>query len=131
MSLAGDSEQVAALGDPLRVRQILRNLLTNAGRYGGDEVSVEVGVAGTTAWLAVSDNGQGVPEKDAELIFDSYQRSDNAVQEPKSVGLGLSVSRKLARMMGGDITYSRRDDLTRFELTLPCNAPARAKAPTG
>ena len=131
MSLAEDTDQVTALGDPLRVRQILRNLLTNAGRYGGDEVSVDVGVAGTSAWLAVSDNGQGVPEKDAELIFDSYQRSDNAVQEPKSVGLGLSVSRKLARMMGGDITYSRRDGLTRFELTLPCSAPAHVKAPTG
>jgi len=79
----------------------------------------------------VTDDGEGVPDKDAERIFDSYQRSENAVQEPKSVGLGLSVSRKLARLMVGDIVYSRTDDLTGFELTLPCTAPARAKAPTG
>lgn len=130
MSFAHDAEAVMAHGDPLRVRQILRNLLTNAGRYGGDIVTVDVGTAGNFAWLAVSDNGKGVPEKDAELIFDSYQRSDNAIQEPKSVGLGLSVSRKLARLMGGDITYSRRDGLTRFEMTLPCSVPARANAPT-
>jgi signal transduction histidine kinase len=120
-----------AQGDPLRVRQILRNLLTNAGRYGGDTVAVSVGVTGNFAWLAVTDNGEGVPEKDAQRIFDSYQRSDNAIQEPKSVGLGLSVSRKLARLMGGDIVYSRHDGLTRFELTLPCTATARAKATMG
>ncbi len=122
---------VVATGDPLRVRQILRNLLTNAARYGGQRVTVEAGSAGGSAWVAVSDNGDGVPETDAERIFDSYERSANAVQQPKSVGLGLSVSRKLARLMGGDIVYSRQDGWTRFELTLPCPALPRAKASTG
>jgi signal transduction histidine kinase len=131
MSYPSETGEVVAQGDPLRVRQILRNLLTNAGRYGGTNVTVEVGVTGDTAWLAVSDDGDGVPVEDAERIFDSYQRSDNAIQEPKSVGLGLSVSRKLARLMGGDITYSRRSGLTRFELTLPCSAMSRPRASTG
>jgi signal transduction histidine kinase len=129
--IAGELDAaIMAHGDPLRVRQILRNLLTNAGRYGGNEVTVDVGMAGDMAWLAVSDNGEGVPEEDIERIFDSYQRSENAIQEPKSVGLGLSVSRKLARLMGGDIEYSRTEGLTRFELTLPGAATARPKAAT-
>lgn len=131
MLVSAETGQVMAQGDPLRVRQILRNLLTNAGRYGGSNVTVEVGITGGSAWLAVNDDGEGVPEKDAERIFDSYQRSDNARQEPKSVGLGLSVSRKLARLMGGDITYSRLSGLTRFEMTLPCSAMSRPKASAG
>ncbi len=110
---------VVAHGDPLRVRQILRNLLTNAARYGGNEVTVEVGRTDSTAFLAVVDDGDGVPKRDSDRIFASYQRSGNAEQQPKSVGLGLSVSRKLARLMHGDLTYTRADGLTRFELTLP------------
>ncbi|NND04513.1 MAG: ATP-binding protein, partial [Acidimicrobiia bacterium] len=114
-------------GDPLRVRQIMRNLLTNAYRYGGDDVAVEVDQAVEVCVLAVTDNGVGVPESDAERIFDSYQRSDNAVQQPKSVGLGLSVSRKLARLMGGDLVYRRVDNRTRFELTIPASLAAQLR----
>lgn len=119
LRFADPSKAVTALGDPLRVRQILRNLLTNAARYGGHEVTIEVGQNESNVWLAVIDNGEGVPSRDADRIFASYQRSENAVQQPKSVGLGLSVSRKLARLMSGDLTYSRAAGLTRFELVLP------------
>ena len=123
---------VVAHGDPLRVRQILRNLLTNAARYGGNEVTVEVGQTEATAWLAVIDNGEGVPKRDSDRIFASYQRSGNADQQPKSVGLGLSVSRKLARLMSGDLTYTRNNGLTRFELTLPASSsPQRTVAEPG
>ena len=127
--LDDDWSPVLAHGDPLRVRQIVRNLLTNAARYGGDTVTVEVTASTHTCHLAVIDNGDGVPIKDAEKIFDSYQRSHNAVQEPRSVGLGLSVSRKLARLMNGDLRYSRDQDLTRFELTLPAVNPDRSRLP--
>lgn len=121
--------EALAHGDPLRVRQILRNLLTNASRYGGDDVCVKVYHTGTTCRLAVVDDGDGVPPADSDRIFDSYQRSDNAIQEPKSVGLGLSVSRKLARLMSGDLKYSRENGLTRFELTLPAVNRARSRLP--
>jgi signal transduction histidine kinase len=122
-------DEALAHGDPLRVRQILRNLLTNASRYGGEEVTVHVSHSGTQCRLAVVDNGDGVPPADAERIFDSYQRSNNAIQEPKSVGLGLSVSRKLARLMSGDLKYSRDNGLTWFELTLPAVNTARSRLP--
>ena len=129
VAMADAGATAHAQGDPLRVRQIVRNLLTNAARYGGAKVTVEVGQDDDKAWLAVMDNGMGVPESDSARIFDSYQRSANAVQQPKSVGLGLSVSRKLARLMNGDLTYTRTDGLTRFELTLPAAVAARTKLP--
>lgn len=125
--IANGTTNTVALGDPLRVRQILRNLLTNAARYGGGDVEVEIEQRGDLCLVAVSDNGSGVPPEDTERIFHSYQRSDNAVQQPKSVGLGLSVSRKLARLMGGDLTYHRAAGRTRFELTIPASLAAQLR----
>jgi len=125
--IANGQDAAYAMGDPLRVRQIMRNLLTNAYRYGGDDVAVELEQTTAVCVLAVTDNGVGVPEADAERIFDSYQRSKNAVQQPKSVGLGLSVSRKLARLMGGDLVYRRVDNRTRFELTIPASLAAQLR----
>lgn len=107
-----------AYADPHRVRQILRNLMTNAVRYGGQRVEVQtLGFAGSVE-VRVSDNGDGVDPDHVEHIFDPYVRAHNAVGNPDSVGLGLAVARQLARMMGGDVVYSRTD-VTTFTLTLP------------
>lgn len=128
------ADPAEAYADPMRVRQVVRNLLTNAVRYGGDRISVEVGAARFSTWVAVVDDGDGVPESDVEVIFEPYRRSHNAVSQPLSVGLGLAVSRKLARLMDGELTYRRVGGLTRFELTLPSpaslsvHAPAEARA---
>jgi len=118
---------VAIVGDPstawadtLRTRQIVRNLLTNAHRYGGKRVRVEVSNQRNVASLVVSDDGPGVGGIDAEHIFDPYYRSQSSSNaRPDSVGLGLAVARQLARMMGGDLVYRRRGGWTRFELSLP------------
>jgi signal transduction histidine kinase len=66
----------------------------------------------------VVDDGPGVPPGEEEAIFQPYirNRSDQAL--PGSIGLGLSVSRRLARLMGGDLVYSR-DHGSVFELSLP------------
>lgn len=125
--MAGSAEMVHA--DPLRVRQIVRNLLTNAARYGGGRVRVVLETGPGHGALTVLDDGDGVPSDQAEMIFESYGRAHNAAGQPGSVGLGLSVSRNLARNMGGDLSYSRRDGWTGFELTLPLqHSPARAVA---
>jgi signal transduction histidine kinase len=121
VSVEGDS--APAWADTLRTRQIVRNLLTNAHRYGGSRVRIEVGTSGSEAMLAVSDDGPGVKGIDADHIFDPYFRSQSTSEvKPDSVGLGLAVARQLARMMGGDLVYVRRDGWTRFELTLPALA---------
>jgi len=118
VTLEGDS--APAWADTLRTRQIVRNLLTNAHRYGGRQVRIEVGSTDSKATLVVSDDGPGVRGIDADHIFDPYYRSQSAADlKPDSVGLGLAVARQLAQMMGGDLVYRRSDGWTQFELTLP------------
>ena len=108
-----------ASGDPARVRQILRNLVSNALRYGGDNIRVCVSSDASAARVIVVDKGVGVPIDDRESIFEPYQRAHNAAGLTASMGLGLTVSRKLARLMGGDLTYRREGDESVFALTLP------------
>ncbi len=107
-----------AMADSLRFRQILRNLVTNAHRYGGERVWIEVGSDGADVIVAVVDDGDGVSPSAAELIFEPYESAHDPGTQPASVGLGLAVSRRLARLMGGDLVYRRRDGLTVFELRL-------------
>lgn len=112
-------ESVIALGDPLRTRQVIRNLLTNAIKHGGDAIQVEVVARDSTSCVVVRDNGPGVQGIDADRIFDPYYRAQHTDSGPDSVGLGLAVARQLARLMGGDIAYHRIDGWTYFDFTLP------------
>jgi PAS domain S-box-containing protein len=114
-----------ALGDPGRVRQILRNLITNALRYGGEKIKVELSTNGSTAQVEVSDNGPGIPPEDQSRIFEAYHRAHTDPGRPGSVGLGLAVSRNLARLMDGDLTYRYQHGESTFELSLP-TAPRSA-----
>lgn len=57
-------ETPIALGDPVRVRQILRNLVSNAGRYGGDDIRIELGGSDTSASLRVKDSGLPLDQED-------------------------------------------------------------------
>jgi signal transduction histidine kinase len=117
IELAGHS--VRASGDPDRIRQIVRNLISNAIRYGGDAIRVKVSYEEGIARVAVFDNGPAIPEEDRERIFRPYQRAHNAPGVTGSLGLGLAISRQLARLMGGDLAYRHIDGESVFELTLP------------
>jgi PAS domain S-box-containing protein len=115
---AGDMTP-AAFADGPRVRQIVRNLLSNAQRYGGPVVTVRCGASGSVAWIEVADDGDGVPEEDKARIFEPYRRAHNAEGQPSSVGLGLTVSMKLAELMGGSLGYRHEPGATIFRLELP------------
>jgi len=115
------SVDVMAVGDPLRARQILRNLITNASRYGGSNISLHIEATPETVYVSVMDDGSGIPSDQVEAIFEPYQSAE-AKAAPGSVGLGLAVSRSMARMMNGDVTYDRHDGRTRFTLSLPAVA---------
>jgi signal transduction histidine kinase len=106
-----------AVADPGRVRQILRNLLTNAQRYGGPRVRVTAGSGNDMVWLEVRDDGDGVPASLAATIFEAYGATHRRVEG--SVGLGLSVSRHLAELMGGTLEYRRDGMESVFRLELP------------
>jgi signal transduction histidine kinase len=108
-----------ALGDRLRVRQILRNLLANAVRHGGPEVLVEITPEGDMVGVSVADDGPGIPLSDRSYLFDPYFHGEGATTQPASIGLGLTVSLKLAQMMGGDLTYKAAEPGSVFRLILP------------
>jgi PAS domain S-box-containing protein len=109
-----------AWADAHRVRQILRNLVSNAVRYGGDHIEIITGVSGPQTYALVKDDGPGISEAERELIFAPYYRTHNVPGQPASVGLGLTVSRKLAELMGGSLEYRKTpDDSSTFELRLP------------
>ncbi len=112
-------EHEKAFADPVRLRQILRNLLTNAQRYGGSQIDVSVEVRGELIAVSVIDDGPGIPQRDREKIFEPYHRAHRFEGQPASVGLGLTVSRQLARLMGGDLTYRYEDQRSVFDLSLP------------
>jgi signal transduction histidine kinase len=114
-----EGDQVIAWADPLRVRQVIRNLLTNAIKYGGSDIMVRVAYSQGSAKVIVADDGEGVPEAESKLIFERYYRSAQSPTQPGSVGIGLAVSRQLAEMMDGSLEYLRSGDAPRFELTLP------------
>ena len=112
-------DEVIAFADPIRVRQIIRNLLTNADRYGGDTVEVATTVAGDEAVLLVRDSGEALPPDRRELIFEPYESSGPVRGQPAAIGLGLAVSRTLAVLMGGSISYDHDGTWSVFELRLP------------
>ena len=64
------------------------------------------------------DDDQGIPGPNPERVFEAYERSHEAIGQPGSVGLGLSVARTLARLMGGDLAYLREGTTTVFECRL-------------
>jgi len=108
---------VAALADRLRVRQIVRNLLTNASRYGGAVAEVVI-QDGTLPSIQVRDNGSGVPDELVQRIFEPYGRAHSRGIATEAVGLGLTVSRTLAESMGGSLEYRHEGGWSVFELTL-------------
>ncbi|MCP4307873.1 MAG: hypothetical protein GY926_16595 [bacterium] len=116
-SMATDTD-LETWADPGRVRQVLRNLLTNADRHGGNIVKIHA--IGGAEWikLEVRDNGTGVPSHLRQHVFEPYARAHDGTSKPASVGLGLSVARKLAQMMDGDLELNREDGWTVFTLTL-------------
>jgi PAS domain S-box-containing protein len=104
--------------DPGRTRQIVRNLISNAQRYGGANVEVEIGVEDSWAAVRVCDDGDRIDEDIVSKIFEPFGQ-DHRRSHPNSVGIGLSVSRKLARLMGGDVEYQYEANRSCFVLHLP------------
>ncbi|MDJ0923402.1 MAG: HAMP domain-containing sensor histidine kinase [Acidimicrobiia bacterium] len=100
---------VMVKADRGRTGQVLRNLLDNARKYGGDAVEIE-GEAGTDIYtISVSDNGPGIAEDDWERVFEHFEQvSKGDSRSDEGVGLGLPIARQLARAMGGDVWYVPR-----------------------
>lgn len=108
--------------DSSRVEQILVNLLGNAISHTPDRSTVRLGVSRRDSQIlyTVEDEGPGVPESEAERIFDIYVTK--AAGESRGMGLGLPLSRRLARLLGGELNVVLRPGLGGcFVLQLPAS----------
>ncbi|MGH8915906.1 MAG: ATP-binding protein [Acidimicrobiia bacterium] len=122
VGLHAEAGPVRANGDPARVRQIVRNLLTNAERYGGSDVAISVKQSEGQVLVTVTDDGPGLPKREWEKIFEPYHRWHDSPGRPGSVGIGLAISRQLAGLMGGTLRYRHEEGVSSFVLAL---RPAR------
>jgi signal transduction histidine kinase len=112
---------VQLLADPNRVEQVLRNLLENARKYGGDQVTVEATRRDRDYLIVIADNGPGVPLEDRERIFAPFEQATAGNTRTESgFGLGLAVSHNLVEAMGGRLWYESGFPVgARFCFTLP------------
>jgi signal transduction histidine kinase len=120
--ISGESSSVAR-ADPERVTQILVNLLSNAIKFtpAGGEVSAECGATRDVVTLRISDTGIGIAADKHEAIFEPFIQLKEGLSDRESgVGLGLAISRDLARAMDGDLTVESAEGKgARFTLSLP------------
>lgn len=118
-------EDIEVLADRARLEQVVVNLLTNARLHGGPTTWVDATRTGTTATIAVSDDGDGLDVGLAESLFEQYRRGPTSADRPGS-GLGLSIVRGIARALGGDVRYVRRPRGSQFLVELEALAPVTA-----
>src|SRR5690606_19727471 len=128
-------------GDPLRVDQILVNVLSNAIKFtpAGGTVTIACGSAegvdslpdgkGPFTAITVTDSGIGIPADQHESIFEAFVQVEKGyTRQHGGAGLGLAISRRLARTMGGDLTVrSELGSGSSFTLWLPAAAPRAAR----
>lgn len=117
-----DLDDLSLEADPVRLTQIIRNLVTNAVRYGGRRIGIRARTAGGRVMIEVWDDGSPLDEETAGRIFEAYYSAHSNRGQPAAVGLGLTVSRNLARRMGGDLSYRFEEGRSIFELVLPVRA---------
>nr|WP_246156255.1 HAMP domain-containing sensor histidine kinase [Sphingorhabdus profundilacus] len=115
-----DASKVTAIAEFRRTLQILLNLVNNAIRYSpdGTVISIETETADRFAVVTVSDQGRGISIEDRDKIFEKFERLGRSGDGGS--GLGLYISRRLARAMGGELSVTNSDDGgAKFVLRLP------------
>jgi signal transduction histidine kinase len=124
LEVRASGESAVMWADPVRVRQILVNLVTNAVKYspaGAGAIVLSSTVGPTVVRIQVSDAGPGIPSEKLGAIFEPFVQLKGGLRDRQGgVGLGLAISRDLARGMRGDITVESTVGAgSRFTLTLP------------
>jgi signal transduction histidine kinase len=131
LSLSTADEELLIRCDPVRIAQVLNNLISNAIKYSppSGAIDVEVRRANRSVMLAVTDQGIGIAAQDAPRIFEPFWRTDQAPRVATGVGLGLSVSRRIVEAHGGRIEVESRPGRgSSFRVFLP-EAPSEDPPP--
>jgi signal transduction histidine kinase/CheY-like chemotaxis protein len=122
----------AALMDASRVKQVLHNLIGNALKFtAAGEIGLGVSMSEGTLRFRVTDTGEGIPPDAIERIFDAFEQAPSSTAPARSgAGLGLTISRRLARAMGGDVTCRSVPGVgTTFEFTIAFKPTPRTPTP--
>ena len=122
IKLRDETSDARLVTDGGKVRQILLNLLSNAIKFSDDgEIVLRSERDGTTVTVSVTDTGIGIAPENLESVFDPFwQVEQRSTRRAGGTGLGLSVSRSLARLLGGEVTVqSSLNDGSTFNLMLP------------
>jgi signal transduction histidine kinase len=126
-------EAAVALGDPIRIEQIVANLVSNAIKFSdeGTPIDVEVVREGVSIQIKVRDTGRGIPADKFGEVFEKFKRLEDPLRmETGGAGLGLFIVRQLARAMGGDVgVESELGKGSTFTVTLTVSSSAAAAAP--
>jgi signal transduction histidine kinase len=119
----GSPEGLLAFADPVRFRQIVRNLLANALAHAGPAgaVEVEARLAGTDVEISVRDDGPGIAPEHQPHVFERFYRADGSRDRTSGgAGLGLAIVKKLVQLQGGAVRVeSRPGDGATFRFTIP------------
>jgi len=114
-----DVHPAVVRADRLRIRQVVRNLLSNAAKYGGADIRVIGRVSSGWYELIVADNGEGIPKELEDRLFQRFLHHGEMPLVLGSVGLGLSIVQALAEGMGGAVWYEKDAGWTKFVVRVP------------
>jgi len=117
-----ESKLPGLYADPPRLESILRNLIENAVKYGGEEAKIKVKVSRNDRdfLFRVIDNGPGIPESESRRIFESFYRVDDSLARLTSgAGLGLAICQGLVRAHGGKIWSEPQETGACIAFTIP------------
>jgi two-component system, sensor histidine kinase len=116
------------LGDPLRIGQVLRNLLDNALKFTEQgRVRVRVRSLRGTVQLTVEDTGGGIDPAQIQRLLAPFERAGDPARRPQGVGLGLSIVQRLIAAMHGELKIESEGRGTRVSVSLPLAAAARPR----
>ena len=117
--------------DPVKVRTVLRNLVTNAVKFtASGTITLAITADGERVRFSVHDTGIGISPADQEIVFEPFRQADGSMsRQYGGVGLGLALSRKLARLLGGDVVVESSLGVgSTFTLVLPIESVDTADA---
>jgi len=118
-AIAVQAQPSLVRSDRLRLRQVIRNLLSNARKYGGPNVRIVAEPVSGWFEIRVEDDGAGIPDELRERLFQRYLHEEDMPTVLGSVGLGLSIVGALAEGMGGAVWYVRHHGWTSFVVRIP------------